>query len=344
MTEETRVNKNAELVELETYTPARIFSDEGVAEIFKIIEDKVKDAPQDISTEAGRKEIASLAYKVARSKTTVDNIGKEYVAERKEALKLIDNQRKKLREGLDIIKNRVRKPLDDFEAKEAERINVRHNRIGEIFNSSQSISEFDNSEKIKNYISGIEKLVEFDWQEFEFKAKETYGKAYDKLTTDLQKALDREKEAEQKRLQEIADAEERGRLKAIEDARIEAERVAAVQKAKQEKAEADAEIARKEAEERISNPVTQVEAPIEAVSTDVDEKDFVNINDNIIQPMAMAELHPSTLEGEFLPQINNAKFFVFLDRLDSITDLSPEQWTQIAEICADLEIPFKDYK
>jgi colicin import membrane protein len=88
MTEETRVNKNAELVELETYTPARIFSDEGVAEIFKIIEEKVKDAPQDISTEAGRKEIASLAYKVARSKTTVDNIGKEYVAERKEALRL----------------------------------------------------------------------------------------------------------------------------------------------------------------------------------------------------------------------------------------------------------------
>jgi hypothetical protein len=208
---------------------------------------------------------------------------------------------------LDIIKNRVRKPLDDFEAKEAERVKVRHDRIGEIFHYSQSISEFDSSKKIENYISGIQKLLEFDWQEFEFKAKETYGKAYDKLTTDLQKALDREKAEEEKRLKEIADAEERGRLKAIEDAKIEAERVAAVQKAKQEKAEADAEIARREAEERIANPVTQVEAPMEAVSTDVDEKDFVNINDNIIQPMTMAELHPSTLEGEFISEFDILK-------------------------------------
>ena len=39
----------------------------------------------DVTTKKGRDAIASIAHKVARSKTALDNIGKELVAELKEA-------------------------------------------------------------------------------------------------------------------------------------------------------------------------------------------------------------------------------------------------------------------
>lgn len=48
----------------------------------------------DISTRKGRDAIASIAYKVARSKTALDNVGKELVAELKDIPKKIDAERK----------------------------------------------------------------------------------------------------------------------------------------------------------------------------------------------------------------------------------------------------------
>ncbi|OCS62006.1 hypothetical protein BBZ50_02590 [Escherichia coli] len=47
----------------------------------------------DITTAKGRKEIASLAYKVAQTKTYLDGLGKDLVAELKEIPKLIDANR-----------------------------------------------------------------------------------------------------------------------------------------------------------------------------------------------------------------------------------------------------------
>ncbi|EGT6367902.1 cell envelope biogenesis protein TolA, partial [Escherichia coli] len=48
----------------------------------------------DITTAKGRKEIAYLAYKVAQTKTYLDGLGKDLVAELKEIPKLIDANRK----------------------------------------------------------------------------------------------------------------------------------------------------------------------------------------------------------------------------------------------------------
>ena len=63
-----------------------------------------------------------MAYKVARSKTTLDDIGKELVAGWKDQAKEVDANRKLARETLDALKIKVRKPLTDWEEKEAKRI------------------------------------------------------------------------------------------------------------------------------------------------------------------------------------------------------------------------------
>jgi hypothetical protein len=65
----------------------------------------------DITTKSGREECKSLAYKIARFKTTVDDAGKELVAERKREVKEVDRLRKVMRDGLDEIKTDVRAPL-----------------------------------------------------------------------------------------------------------------------------------------------------------------------------------------------------------------------------------------
>ncbi len=74
----------------------------------------------DVSTKKGRDAIASIAHKVARSKTALDNVGKELVAELKEIPKKIDAERKRMRDTLDAWKDEVRAPLNEWEQAEAD--------------------------------------------------------------------------------------------------------------------------------------------------------------------------------------------------------------------------------
>lgn len=76
----------------------------------------------DMETKQGRTDIASLAMKIAKSKTYIDGIGKEIVTELKAKPKLIDAERKKARDFLDNLKNEIRKPLTDWENAEKERV------------------------------------------------------------------------------------------------------------------------------------------------------------------------------------------------------------------------------
>src|SRR6187402_1184289 len=66
-------------------------------------------------TDKGRKAIASMAYKAARSKVYIETHGKELAAELKELPKLVDSNRKFARDFLDDLSARIRKPLDDWE-------------------------------------------------------------------------------------------------------------------------------------------------------------------------------------------------------------------------------------
>lgn len=85
------------------------------------IESEVMSVVPDLSTASGRKNIASLARKVASSKVAIDDAGKLLVAEWKAKSAKVDESRKYARDRLDAIRDAVRKPLTDWEA-EQERI------------------------------------------------------------------------------------------------------------------------------------------------------------------------------------------------------------------------------
>jgi len=75
----------------------------------------------DVTTAKGRKELASAASKVARSKTAVDGCRKELVAELKKLPKLIDAEGKRFRDEMDKHKEELRRPLTEWENAEKER-------------------------------------------------------------------------------------------------------------------------------------------------------------------------------------------------------------------------------
>jgi colicin import membrane protein len=75
----------------------------------------------DTSTKKGRDAIASLAYKVARTKTFLDDAGKKLTEEKRAEIAKVDEARRKARDRLDAIKDEVRKPLTDWEVAEDRR-------------------------------------------------------------------------------------------------------------------------------------------------------------------------------------------------------------------------------
>jgi len=109
------------LIIAEKLDAVALYTEGGMNVILTEIEAKVKAFIPDVSTEDSRKEITSFAYKITRSKTLLDNLGKEMVAEWKAKSKKVDAVRKEARDFCDALKAEVRKPLDEWEEKERKR-------------------------------------------------------------------------------------------------------------------------------------------------------------------------------------------------------------------------------
>lgn len=111
-----------DLVVIEKSSAMAVFTNnEQLDPIIEKIEKEARSLVPDVTTKKGRDAIASMAHKVARSKTYIDNAGKDLVAELKALPKQIDESRRIARERLDALKDEVRRPLTEWEA-EQERI------------------------------------------------------------------------------------------------------------------------------------------------------------------------------------------------------------------------------
>ncbi len=120
---------NTELEKIEQMVPAKLFKAKSMGTLLKAIEIEATAEIPDVETDAGRKAITSLAYKVARSKTTIDDLGKNFVGEQKAAIAAIDAVRKTARDFLDQLKAQVRQPLTDWEEAEEKRIDKIQSKI-----------------------------------------------------------------------------------------------------------------------------------------------------------------------------------------------------------------------
>lgn len=207
------MSETTDLVVIEKANAMTVFkSADQIEDILQKVEREVMSFVPDVTTAKGRKEIASLAYKVAQTKTYLDGLGKDLVAELKEIPKLIDANRKTVRDRLDELKEKARQPLTDYEV-EQERIKQ--------------------EEEAKRAAEELAKKIEADHE----------------MALLMNDAFDRElaeKKAEQER-QRIAHEEEIKR-QAEERAKREAEEKAAAEIAAAKKREEDAIAAKAQAE------------------------------------------------------------------------------------------------
>lgn len=220
----------------------------------------------DVSTKKGRDAIASIAHKVARSKTALDNVGKELVADLKEIPKKIDAERKRMRDTLDAWKDEVRGPLNEWEAAEEQRMAMHTEAIDHMKSLALGIEEFD-SGSISNRITETEAFImDGSWEEFEAEAHRVKAATLAALQMALTKRQAYEAEqAELERLRaeaaqrEQKDREERIAREAAEQAQREAEQRAQVERDAAAKREADAKAAAERRELELKLQAEQAE-------------------------------------------------------------------------------------
>lgn len=235
-----------DLVVIEKQNAMAVFTTkEQLDPIIEAIEKEARSLVPDVSTRKGRDAIASMAHKVARSKTYIDNAGKDLVAELKALPKQIDESRRIVRERLDALKDEVRRPLTEWEA-EQDRI-----KAEEAMNAMHA--------------EALEMNIKFD-QELAAKFEADH-----ELALLMNKDFDRDRE-EQRRQEEQAQREHEERIKqeAAEQARRDAEAKhkaeieAAARREAEEKARAEAaECQRVEAEQRAAREKQEAEARAE---------------------------------------------------------------------------------
>jgi chromosome segregation ATPase len=239
--------------------PAEFFKSNGADAVLSALKEEVRKvaATLDISTPGGREAIASLAYKVARSKTALDEQGKELVGAIKKQSGEIDAERKRVRDELDALKDEVRKPLTDWENAEKERVAAHEAAIHLLEDEDQRSSIWETSTELKARIEVIERMFTGrDWQEFAKRAESAKIEATDSIYRAL--GIVQKREAEQKELERLrAEAAERA-IKEREEAAAKAAKEAA-----ERRAEEQARIAREAAErerQRIENERIEAEA------------------------------------------------------------------------------------
>lgn len=246
-------------------TPASLFVEGHLDTIISYIRREATNVTADITTKKGREALKSIAYKVRRSKTLLDEIGKKHVAELKAQTRAIDKNRRQLRETLDDITAEVRKPVTEWEEELARREQEIKENIRRIVDLGQETD--GSSDAIQQRLNNL-KAIEINETDFGDKqgdaaiqkdiAVKTLERAYDTAKTNEENAAELErlrKEDEERQERERiekqkADAAEAARKE--EQERANAEIRAAKEKAEKDRQEAldEAKRIREEAEER----------------------------------------------------------------------------------------------
>jgi hypothetical protein len=256
------VKESSDLIVLGKLTPATIFAPGGVNDILEKIASEARKTPVDISTKSGRESCAALAYKVARSKTALDKMGKELGETHYKSWKAITAERSRIETELDALRDEVRKPLTDWENAEKARLAGHEAALAEI----EGMGKFDtppSADDIKYRLDALICLPPREWHEFAKRAADLEQSVIAALNGQYDEASKREAEAaelarlcaeqiarEQKERDEriAAEAAERARLEAEARAKREAEEVAARAEAERQRVEREraAAVARSE--------------------------------------------------------------------------------------------------
>lgn len=222
---------NELIIELPKTNALQVFVDEKGIDPFldKIRKEAMSHVP-DIATKKGREQIASIAMKVAKCKTYLDDAGKQLCDQERAkidaTLSAVLASRKRIKQELDDLRDEVRKPLTDWENAESERKSKIESRIA----AMKRLPEIgSNSEVIEKHLKRLQ-ATEIDDSFCEYTAEAALTRTH--AIRECQSKLDAQIKIE-KDLQELKE------FKKKEAERLQKEKEDQIAKAAVEKAMAE---------------------------------------------------------------------------------------------------------
>ncbi|ELX9578608.1 cell envelope biogenesis protein TolA [Escherichia coli] len=243
--------------------PAVFKSADQIEDILKKVEREVMSFVPDVTTAKGRKEIASLAYRVSQTKAYLDGLGKDLVAELKEVPKLIDANRKTVRDRLDALRDKARQPYTDWEAEQERLKQEEEARIA----AEKLAAQIESDHEIALLLN-----EKFDREAAEAKAEAERQRIAHEEELKRQAAEQAKREAAEAAQREIDAAAAREREALLAKERAEREAKEAVEKAERDKKEA-AERAEREKQEAIAAEQRKAQEEADRIRREAEAKE-----------------------------------------------------------------------
>jgi colicin import membrane protein len=255
MTQADLLESGTDIVAVVEANPVMVLTDrQKFNQFYEAIKRETDALEADVSTEKGRKAIKSMAFKVAQTKTAIDDAGKKLNEDARSRINAIDEARREIRQQLDALKEEVRRPVTEWEKAEDARIDECKKTLT-LLRDSAVVGYEENAADVRKRVDHVAGLT-FDPVQFEGYAAQcealkdqtvaALSAAIERLEREEAERAELEKlraEAAEREAREAAEREERERA---ERARIEAE---AAERRRKEAEEAEARRI-KEAEER----------------------------------------------------------------------------------------------
>lgn len=219
---------------------------EPLLDLIVKFEEHARSLDLDVTTKKGRKEIASFAHQIARTKTTLDAMGKELTEEKRKTIAAVNEDRNFAKERMQALQDEIRKPLTDWENKEKNRVASHEAALNNI--RTLLVLRKNHENDFKYYLQDLEarlkelgKYRAVSWEEFEAKAFQVIDEGRAKIEEEIK--LIKKAAAEALELETLRKEKEARETKERED-KIASDAAAAAKK----KAEDEAEETRKAAE------------------------------------------------------------------------------------------------
>jgi hypothetical protein len=254
----------------------------GLNDILAKIAEELRQNLPDISTEKGRKEIASRAYKASRCKSKLDEMGKELGDDARKKIEAINADRSRAKTFLENLRDEIRKPLDEYEEKEKARI-ADHEAAIATMESALSFADRASSSILHERMVSLDNFWRSrNWEEFAMRAENVARTTFDKLK--IAHADSEKYEADQAELaklraeQEKRDAEEIERKRKEHETKIAEE---AAERARQEEQQKAAEILQKSENARIKAEEEKLAAQKREEQANIDARNAAELAERL---------------------------------------------------------------
>ncbi|MEW5171500.1 hypothetical protein [Klebsiella michiganensis] len=270
-----------DLVVIEKKNAMAVFTNNDQLDpLIELIEKEARSLVPDATTKKGRDAIASMSHKVARSKTYIDNAGKDLVAELKALPKKIDESRRVARERLDALKDEVRRPLTEWEAEQARIAAEKAAEVERLRIEAEQKAALESLRKQVEVDHEMALLMNdaFDREQAEKKAEAERQRIAREEEIKRQAEEKAKREAAEKAQREIDAAAAREREAILAKERAERERIEAQQRAEREQREA-AERAEREKQAAVEAERRKAQEEADRIRREAEQREQARLAD-----------------------------------------------------------------